>query len=138
MCLHILFAFLHPLLLLRLQIKLSFHNKIFIANCGNSRSIISVNFGKTISQLSLDHTPNLQSEKKRIEIRKGKIIKNEETMNIPRIIPGCLKVTRTIGDFQIKSPLTGGIKELIISTPDIIEIDINSKIDFIFIANDFV
>ena len=89
------------------HIIISFHNKIFIANCGNSRSIISVNFGKTISQLSLDHTPNLQSEKKRIEIRKGKIIKNEETMNIPRIIPGGLKVTRTIGDFQIKSPLTG-------------------------------
>ena len=56
-------------------------------------------------------------------------------MNIPRIIPGGLKVTRTIGDFQIKSPLTG-IKELIISTPDIIEIDINSKIDFIFIGCD--
>ena len=118
------------------HIVISFNNKIFIANCGDSRSIISVNFGKTISQLSIDHKPNLQSEKKRIELSKGKIIQNNETMNIPRVIPGGLNVSRTIGDFQIKSPLTGGKKGMIISTPDIIEIDIKNEIDFIFIACD--
>ena len=118
------------------HIVISFNNKIFIANCGDSRSIISVNFGKTISQLSIDHKPNLQSEKKRIELTKGKIIQNNETMNIPRVIPGGLNVARTIGDFQIKSPLTGGKKGMIISTPDIIEIDIKSEIDFIFVACD--
>ena len=118
------------------HIFISFNNKIFIANCGDSRSIISVNMGKTISQLSIDHKPNLKSEKKRIDLCGGKIVQNEETLNIPRIIPGGLNVARTIGDFQIKSPLTGGIKEMIISTPDIIEIDIKKEIDFILIGCD--
>lgn len=119
------------------NIFISFNNKIFVANCGDSRSIISQNLGGQISQLSIDHKPTVPAERMRIENSGGKIIPIQDSgRTIYRIRPGGLNVTRTFGDYDIKSPSKGGILNLIISFPDIIEIDIKNDMDFILIGCD--
>lgn len=119
------------------NIFISFNNKIFVANCGDSRSIISQNLGGQISQLSIDHKPTVPTEKIRIENSGGKIIPIQDSnRTIYRVLPGGLNVTRTLGDFDIKSPSKGGILNLITSFPDIIEIDIKNDMDFILIGCD--
>ena len=114
------------------------HNKIIIANCGDSRAFTSLNLGQTIYQLSLEHKPNKESEKNRIQKQGGKVICNNETHNIHRIFPSGLNVSRTIGDFEFKTPETGGFKNMISSKPDIIEIEYNSDMDFIVLGSDGV
>ena len=47
--------------------------KCFIANVGDSRALLSVNNGAKIINLSIDHKPNLEVEKKRIKENGGNI-----------------------------------------------------------------
>jgi serine/threonine protein phosphatase PrpC len=104
-----------------------FDKKIYIGNCGNLRSVISSKLGNEINQLSIDHIPNEENEKKRIELHGGKIIKKN---NIYYINPSNFLFTRSIGNFDIKNKN----KEMIISEPDVIEIDVSSNMDFIIIG----
>lgn len=119
-------------------VLINLHNKIIIANCGDSRAFTSLNLGQTIYQLSLEHKPNKESEKNRIQKQGGKVICNNETHNIHRIFPSGLNVSRTIGDFEFKTPETGGFKNMISSKPDIIEIEYNPDMDFIVLGSDGV
>lgn len=48
-------------------------NAIYIANVGDSRAVMSSNFGSTVSSLSEDHKPNEDSETKRISDAGGKV-----------------------------------------------------------------
>ena len=112
------------------QILLNFDNKIYIGNLGNLRSIISSKLGKFINNLSIDHIPNEVNEKKRIEKFNGKIIEKNNIYYIYSInFPFC----RSIGDFDIKTNIKN--KGIIISEPDVIEIEINSYMDFILIGS---
>lgn len=45
----------------------------YIANVGDSRALMSMDGGKYIAALSLDHKPNDESEQKRITEAGGKI-----------------------------------------------------------------
>ena len=112
------------------QILLNFDNKIYIGNLGNLRSIISSKLGKFINNLSIDHIPNEENEKRRIEKFNGKIIEKNNIYYIYSInFPFC----RSIGDFDIKTNIKN--KGIIISEPDVIEIEINSYMDFILIGS---
>ena len=112
------------------QILLNFDNKIYIGNLGNLRSIISSKLGKFINNLSIDHIPSEENEKKRIEKFNGKIIEKNNIYYIYSInFPFC----RSIGDFDIKTNIKN--KGIIISEPDVIEIEINSNMDFILIGS---
>ena len=110
-------------------IFIHFDNKIFIGNCGNSRSIISSKLGKDIFQLSIDHIPNEENEKKRIEEHGGKIIQKNNNYFIN---PSNFPFSRSIGDYDLKNNVK--TKGIIISEPDVIEIEANSDMDFILIG----
>ena len=110
-------------------IFIHFDNKIFIGNCGNSRSIISSKLGKDIFQLSIDHIPNEENEKKRIEEHGGKIIQKNNNYFIN---PSNFPFSRSIGDYELKNNVK--TKGIIISEPDVIEIEANSDMDFILIG----
>ena len=45
----------------------------YVANVGDSRAIISINKGKRIVPLSIDHKPNKRSEQRRIRKAGGRI-----------------------------------------------------------------
>ena len=123
-------------------------SKIYIANLGDSRIIMSEKNGKKITQITNDHKPNEINEKKRILKNGGKIyqskipIINEKKENKIiigpyRIIPSKLSVSRTIGDFEYKNNKFGGNNKIIISEPDIFVFDIkNNDIDFLILGCD--
>ena len=130
-------------------ILLIIDNKIYIANVGDSRCIISMSNGKIRKDVTRDHKPNYPYEKKRIISNGGKIYqtqtplnqKNENNNNSNnsdesftnneninsnlillgphRVFPGSLSVSRTIGDAASKLSSLGGNPKVVISEPDI-------------------
>jgi len=100
---------------------------IFVANLGDSRCIIYKN--KKPYEMSVDHKPNLKSEKKRIKAAGGFIKDNR--------VNGMLNLSRSFGDMNYKSNEDlSPKKQLVISLPEICEQERNKDIDFIFIACD--
>uniref|UniRef100_A0ACD5UI80 Uncharacterized protein n=1 Tax=Avena sativa TaxID=4498 RepID=A0ACD5UI80_AVESA len=78
-------------------------NRILVANAGDSRCVLSRN-GEAID-LSTDHKPNVEDEKKRIQAAGGQVLKNEMSkiklgefaeLGIPRV-DGKLLISRSIG-----------------------------------------
>ena len=110
------------------HILINYDNKLYIGNCGNSRSIISSNYGELINNLSIDHTPNEENERKRIEDNNGKLIQKKNIFYIQSIN---FPFSRSIGDFEIKN----NNKNILISEPDVIEIEINNNMDFIVMGS---
>ena len=111
------------------HILININNKIYIGNCGNSRSIISSKLGKEINKLSIDHIPNEDNEKKRIESHGGKLIKKN---NIYFINPSNFPFSRSIGDYELKN--NNKTKGIIVSEPDVIVIESNCDMDFILMG----
>lgn len=102
-------------------------HKIYVANLGDSRCIISKN-GKPY-EMSVDHTPSLKSEKKRIKAAGG-FIKDQR-------VQGMLSVSRAFGDMIYKSNEDLSYKkQLVIPVPEIWEQPITEDIDYLFIAWD--
>ena len=109
----------------------------YIANVGDSRAILSASGGKEIFQLTNDHKPNSEKEKKRIKKRGGVVYKTNPFQSIFRVIPGNLSVSRTIGDAESKIPFYGGKEGVIIPTPEITKFRIDEKkFDFILMGCD--
>ena len=146
-------------------ISLIFDNKIYIANLGDSRAIMSVNGGVKVKQLTNDHKPNNPKEFERAikngskiyaddndepirDVSKLKLIKdktdfekykkkeNSKEEIIFREYPSDLAVMRTIGDIKAKKKEYGGIPGTIINKPEIFIYDINSNDDFIVMGCD--
>lgn len=128
-------------------IILIIENRVYIANVGDSRAILSAKNGTKFYMLSKDHRPGDEGEYKRILDAGGKIYKTEyeyekiqnKNMSIVgplRVLPGKLSVSRTIGDIEAKDPRYGGNPNVIISTPEIKYFDNNNKNDFILIGCD--
>lgn len=112
-------------------------NKVYIANVGDSRAIMSNYNGEEIVQLTEDHKPNARKEKKRIKENEGIVYKVNSFQTLYRILPGNLSVSRTIGDASSKVPFLGGKLGVVISTPDIISFTIDeTKNDFIIMGSD--
>ena len=128
-------------------------NKIYIANCGDSRTIMSIN--KELREITIDHKPNFPNEKKRIYENGGQVyqsqtpinnnnnisnnnINNEQYLIGPyRVFPGRLSVSRTIGDVEAKNVKFGGNPNVIIAEPEIYIYDLNrDNIDFFIMGCD--
>ena len=109
-------------------------NNLYIANCGDSHAIISINSGKEIKLLNSIHRPNNIKEKERIIKNGGSIyIRN----SIMRIIPGRLSVSRAFGDKDAKLNDYGENNNILICTPEVININLrNQKVDFLIMGCD--
>ena len=147
-------------------ILLIIDNKIYIANVGDSRCIISMNNGKIRKDVTRDHKPNYPYEKKRIISNGGKIYQTQTPLNQKiennnsnnsddsfteneninsnlillgphRVFPGSLSVSRTVGDAASKISALGGNPKVVISEPDIYCFELSKEdIDFIILGCD--
>ena len=125
--------------------------KIYIANVGDSRALISMNDGKNYIVVTEDHKPNNEKEKKRIENNGGQVYQTQtpitgtenEMLNGQillgpyRVLPGRLSVSRTIGDVEAKKPQFGGNPNVVVPYPDIFCYNLkNDNIDFLLLGCD--
>ena len=136
-------------------------NKIYVANAGDSRCLISMKNGLIRKDVTRDHKPNYPYEKRRIFSSGGKVyqtrsllneniencsnLNNNENNNLENIIllgpyrvfPGNLSVSRTIGDPAAKLAKFGGNPKVVISEPDIYCFDLEKDdIDFFILGCD--
>ena len=147
-------------------VSVIFDNKIYIANIGDSRAIMSVGGGTKVKQLTADQKPDNIKEferalkngskiylddnddpdrdeskiefiKDKAELEKMKEIKeNSKEEKIFRVYPSDLAVMRTVGDIKAKKKEFGGIPGTIINIPEVYIFDINSSDDFIVMGCD--
>ena len=146
-------------------VSLLFDNKIYIANTGDSRAIMSINGGTKVKQLTTDHKANNPKEYERIvkkgskiyaddndepnrdptklsyikdkaELEKYKNNGNSSEEIILRVYPSDLAITRSIGDIKAKKTEFGGKEGSLINKPDIYIHDVNSTDDFIVMGCD--
>lgn len=126
-------------------------NKIFIANVGDSRCVLSLNNGEKYVVVTEDHKPSNENEKNRIIQNGGQVYQTQtpitdaenESLNGQillgpyRVIPGRLSVSRTIGDIEAKGIQFGGNPNVIIPYPEIYCYDLDKDdIDFIILGCD--
>ena len=147
-------------------VSVIFDNKIYIANIGDSRAIMSIGGGTKVKQLTADQKPDNIKEferalkngskiylddnddpdrdeskiefiKDKAELEKMKEIKeNSKEEKIFRVYPSDLAVMRTVGDIKAKKKEFGGIPGTIINVPEVYIFDINSSDDFIVMGCD--
>ena len=122
------------------------NQKVYVANVGDSRAIMSANGGRDVLSLSRDHKPNEEVEAVRITENRGKIYQtqtivpkmdgtgNECILGPHRVFPGRLSVSRSFGDIEAKLPKYGGNMQVIVSVPEIRVFDITESMDFILLA----
>ena len=136
-------------------------NKIYIANVGDSRCLISMKNGLIRRDVTRDHKPNYPYEKERILSNGGNIYQTQTPLNQNiedetlstinesnntnnlillgpfRVYPGSLSVSRTIGDAAAKFSDFGGNPNVVISEPDIYCFDLEKNdIDFLILGCD--
>jgi len=110
-------------------VSLITNKTLYIANCGDSRAIISTN-GKA-SALSIDHKPTLPDEKARI-YNSGGFLQSGR-------VNGKLAVSRSLGDFIYKSNASlPSDEQTITANPDVFIKDIIEEDEFIVLACDGV
>ena len=147
-------------------VSVIFDNKVYIANIGDSRAIMSIGGGTKVRQLTADQKPDNIKEferalkngskiylddnddpdrdeskiefiKDKAELEKMKEIKeNSKEEKIFRVYPSDLAVMRTVGDIKAKKKEFGGIPGTIINIPEVYIFDINSSDDFIVMGCD--
>ena len=146
-------------------VSILFDNKIYIANIGDSRAIMSMNSGTKVKQLTNDHKPDNPKEFERVikngskiyiddnddpnrdpsklnfikdksELEKSKSNNKSNEEMIFRVYPSDLAVTKSIGDIKAKKKEFGGKEGSIINKPDIFIHDINSTDDFLVMGCD--
>jgi protein phosphatase PTC2/3 len=100
--------------------------KIYCANAGDSRSVISV--AGTAHQLSEDHKPDNDSEKTRIEKAGGYVMGGRTN--------GVLSLSRAIGDFDYKDMQKDPKDHIITARPEITERELTKDTEFIICACD--
>ena len=147
-------------------VSVIFDNKIYIANIGDSRAIMSIGGGTKVKQLTADQKPDNIKEFERAlkngskiylddnddpdrdesklefitdkeELEKKKEEKQKSTEEkIFRVFPSDLAVMRTIGDIKAKKKEFGGNPGTIINTPEVFIFDINNSDDFLVLGCD--
>lgn len=102
-------------------------NKIYCANAGDSRSILSIN--GIVKPLSFDHKPTNEGEKNRIVNAGGFVDMGR--------VNGNLALSRGIGDFEFKDSKLLPEEQAVTALPDVLEHDLNTLNDeFIVLACD--
>ena len=137
-------------------------NKIYFANIGDSRAIMSVNNGAKVKQLTIDHKPSNIKEYERVTKNGGKVyiddFKDDEHTKVKendlkfildksefekydeqtifRHFPSDLAVMRSVGDLKAKIREYGGLPGNIIGVPEIFVYDYSSYNDFMIMGCD--
>ncbi|PFH53983.1 hypothetical protein AMATHDRAFT_72999 [Amanita thiersii Skay4041] len=102
-------------------------NKIYVANAGDSRSIIGVK-GES-KALSFDHKPTNESEKARICAAGGFVEFGR--------VNGNLALSRALGDFEFKkNQALSPEQQIITADPEVISHDITEEDEFLILACD--
>ncbi|THV05305.1 PP2C-domain-containing protein [Dendrothele bispora CBS 962.96] len=102
-------------------------DKIYVANAGDSRSVISVK--GAVKPLSFDHKPTNESEKARIIAGGGSVEFGR--------VNGNLALSRAIGDFEFKKNYSlSPEKQIITADPDIEVHTIDDEDEFLVLACD--
>ena len=84
--------------------------RIYLANCGDSRAVLSRD--KQVALATLDHKPTNPAEKERIQNAGGSVM-------IQRV-NGSLAVSRALGDFEYKNvPNRGPCEQLVSPEPEV-------------------
>ena len=123
---------------------------IYIANVGDSRALMSLDYGSQIAVLSRDHKPEDEHEKNRIQLAGGRIYRTqtfakaaqtatEKDLYVSgpmRVFPGRLSVSRTFGDIEAKRAKYGGNPQVIICEPEICQFKLGDNQDFIMMGCD--
>eukprot|EP00930_Biecheleria_cincta_P082876 TRINITY_DN72519_c0_g1_i1.p1 TRINITY_DN72519_c0_g1~~TRINITY_DN72519_c0_g1_i1.p1 ORF type:complete len:248 (-),score=30.76 TRINITY_DN72519_c0_g1_i1:171-914(-) len=108
--------------------------QVVIANLGDSRALLS-RAGKAVA-LSKDHSPNVHSERVRIE-QAGGFVAN--VGNVSRIDGWGLNLTRALGDFHYKNREDLPPEQQKVSCyADVFTIDITADDEFLFLGCDGV
>lgn len=103
------------------------NDKIFCANCGDSRAVASV--AGVVQELSFDHKPSNEEETKRIIAAGGYVELNR--------VNGNLALSRAMGDFIFKRNSKKPPEEqIVIAYPDVIVKDIENDHEFLVLACD--
>jgi len=125
--------------------------KIYIANVGDSRAVLSLKYGKEYRVVTEDHKPSNEKEKNRIIQNGGQVYQTQTPINTTeddilnghillgpyRVLPGRLSVSRTIGDIEAKGIQFGGNPNVVIAYPDIYSYDLEKDdIDFLVLGCD--
>ncbi len=140
-------------------------SKIFMANLGDSRAIMSLNNGSKVKQLTVDHKPNNVKEYERIIKNGGKVYIDDDYQEddqgkydkdklkyvldkkdfekyvgqkdiIFRHYPSDLAIMRSIGDIKSKLKEFGGLPGNIIAVPEVFVYDYSTGDDFIVMGCD--
>lgn len=123
-------------------------SKVYVANVGDSRAVLSMDRGMHHEDLSSDQKPNDPNERSRIYshggevyFRKGSTFSSyasgeNEDLIIHRVLPGRLSVSRTFGDVDAKLPHLGGKRGVVVAEPEIRIFDIQDNFDFIVMGCD--
>ncbi|XP_057341669.1 probable protein phosphatase 2C T23F11.1 [Microplitis mediator] len=102
-------------------------NILYSANAGDSRAVASVN-GRLV-ELSRDHKPTLEDERRRIEAAGGWVEFNR--------VNGHLALSRALGDFKFKWNNTKTAEEQIVTAfPEVQKFEMNQDWEFIVLACD--
>ena len=105
-----------------LVLAMAHKGRISVANVGDSRAVLVMGNGEA-KDLSEDHKPNSDSERKRIEALGGSVI----FWGVWRV-EGVLAVSRAIGDRMLKDYVT--------AEPDFVHHDVGPDDSFVIIASD--
>ncbi len=102
-------------------------NEVYCANAGDSRCVLSNN--GTAIEMSIDHKPDMPSEKSRIE-RAGGFVEDNR-------VKGVLNLSRSLGDLEYKQePSIPVENQMITCVPEIKIEKLNKNHDFLVIACD--
>lgn len=100
--------------------------KLTVANVGDSRGVFCDKSGKAFN-LTIDHKPNNEQERERIELAGGEIYQLRGIWRVQG-----LAMSRSLGDILLK-----GDKNIIIATPDVHVYDLKKyKPQFMILASD--
>lgn len=109
-------------------VALIFEDKVIAAGVGDTRVILATD-GQGCVPLTIDHKPNVQEERNRIESAGGIVIFGRTN--------GTLAITRALGDFAMKDAEKGAKERCVIAVPEIKEHH-TSNLDFVLVACDGV
>jgi len=102
------------------------NNKIYCANCGDSRACLSSQ-GQAIP-LSFDHKPCNEGELRRIKAAGGFVEYNR--------VNGTLALSRALGDFEFKKSSKCAEEQMVTACPEVISMNLNDNHEFIVLACD--
>lgn len=102
--------------------------KIYVSNAGDSRCVMSVG-GKAV-EMSIDHKPNDEGERARIEAAGSEV-------NAEGRVDGNLNLSRSLGDLKSKHrPHLPAEEQAITANPDTYVFDLTDDLDFILMGCD--